>query len=101
MCHGIFSVMATITLADFNRDPSSAAHLARSGMVTITDDGIPTLELRAFLPGSVTRLEELRRAGMVRRAPNRSASPAPDFGVTSVIAREIISDFETNRANDF
>ena len=88
---------ATIPLSDFNRNPSRATRLARIGLVTITDRGVPAFELRAAARPSA-RYEALVRAGVLASPRVRSAEPLPDFGVDPVVARAIVLEIDREKA---
>ena len=89
--------MTTITLTEFNRNPSHAARTARFEDVTITDHGVATLELRRVgRPGS--RLDQWRRTGALRPARDRTGSPFPDFALDPDQARHLYAAFEEERA---
>jgi len=88
--------MATVTLTEFNRNPSRVAKTARDEDVVITDHGVATLELRRIDRG-VSRLDRLRRAGQVRPARDRSTEPFPDFGLDHDVADGLVAAFESER----
>ena len=87
----------TIPLSEFNRNPTRATRLARVGLVTITDRGLPAFELRSVAPPSM-RSEALVRAGVIAPPQHRSAEPLPDFGVDPSVARFIIAEAERDKA---
>lgn len=90
--------MATsITLSDFNRNPSRATRLARVGSVTITDHGSPAFELRSLTQPS-TRTAALVRAGILGAPQVRSVDPLPSFKVDPAVARAAILRFEGDKA---
>jgi hypothetical protein len=88
--------MATVTLTEFNRNPSRVAKIARSEDVIITDHGVATLEVRR-IDAHDSRLDQLRRAGQVRPARDRSLDPFPDFGLDRDVADRLFADFEAER----
>jgi hypothetical protein len=88
--------MATITLTEFNRNPSRVAKIARTEDVIITDHGVATLELRRIHAHS-SRLDQLRRQGQVQPARDRSSDPFPDCGVDRDAAERLFAAFEAER----
>ena len=89
--------MTTITLTQFNRNPSRVAKIAREQDVIITDHGVPALEVRR-VDSRGGRLDRLRRAGQLRPARDRSSDPFPDFGVDPDVADRLFEEFEEERA---
>ena len=87
----------TLTLSEFNRNPSRATRLARVGSVTITDRGLPAFELR-FVAQTSARADALVRAGVLTPPRHRSTEPLPDFGVNPAVARSIIEEVEQDKA---
>ncbi|MDR0783010.1 MAG: hypothetical protein LBE83_04535 [Propionibacteriaceae bacterium] len=88
--------MTTITLTEFNRNPSLIARLARTRNVIITDHGAATLEIRR-IDSQGSRLDELRRLGQVRPVRDRSSDPFPDFEVDPALASRLMAAFEEER----
>ena len=88
--------MATITLTEFNRNPSRVAWLARTEDVILTDHGVATLELRA-IGKPASRLDELRRAGLVSPARDRSRTPIPDAALKPGLSQRLYAAYEDER----
>ena len=88
--------MATITLTEFNRNPSRVARIARTEDVIITDHGVATLELRRVDKQS-SRLGQLRRQGRVQPARDRTPGPFPGFGVDRDVAERLYQAFQAER----
>jgi len=87
----------TLSLSEFNRNPSLVTRLAKVAPVTITNHGLPAFELRVVAPPS-KRTEALVGAGILTPPRSRSTEPLPDFCVDPLIARAIVASFENDRA---
>jgi hypothetical protein len=84
--------MATVTLTEFNRNPSRVARLAQTEDVIVTDHGVASLEVRR-VGGQSSRLDQLRRAGVIRPARDRSRGAFPDFGIEPGLADRLYEQF--------
>ena len=84
-----------MTLTEFNQNPSRATRLARHEDVVVTDHGVPTFELRLVAPPR-TRIDELRRAGLISPARSVSRDRFPTFGVPAGLGATIIRDYEAD-----
>ena len=85
--------VSRMTLTEFNQNPSQATRLARVEDVTITDRGIPTFVLSLVIQQPTTKIDELRKAGLIQPA-RQTALPFPVLAISPDIAREMIADFE-------
>jgi len=89
-----------MTLTEFNQNPSYATRLARTEDVTITDRGTPTFVLSLVTPQPTTKIDELRKVGLIQPAqPVRPDRPFPVLDVSPAVAREMIEDFEAGRGD--
>jgi hypothetical protein len=85
-----------MTLTEFNRYTSRATRLARDEAVTITERGVPTLELRSIAPQE-SRLDAMMREGGAVPATRRSTAPLPVAHIDRATARHMIEEFERDR----
>ena len=84
-----------MTMTEFNRNPSLAARLARADVVTITDRGKPSLELRSVRADDP--FQDLRRAGLVRPPVRKSSQPFPPQSIEPALAMQIIDELAGDR----
>lgn len=87
----------TMPLSEFNRNPSRATRLARIGLLTISDRGLPAFELRSVVRPS-GKMDALVRAGVIAPPRSRSTDPLPTFGVEPAVARAAIAELDREEA---
>ena len=88
--------MGTMTLTEFNQNPSRATNLARAEDLTITDRGNPTFMLTAVAKPE-SRIDALRRAGLIRPARRTPATePFPSMELPNGLAHSIVAEFEAS-----
>ena len=92
--------MATITMTEFNRNPSRAARLARVEPLTVTDHGEPSLEVRSLAKKQLSNYERLLSEGRITPAKNRTRMPINWPKVDPQVAREIMDQFWTDRESN-
>ena len=93
--------MATMTMTEFNRNPSAAARIARTEPVIVTERGRAAFEYRAVKP-AVSRLDELIAAGLVRPARLHGPIVNSEPTLDPAVGREIYEQFWADReARDY
>jgi hypothetical protein len=88
--------MVTMTLTEFNRNPSAAARLARRSPVIVTERGVAAFEYRAIAPAS-SRLDQLIAEGRWR-APQVPHGPLRHADITVSAGRELYEAWEQEDA---
>jgi len=89
--------MGTMTLTEFNQNPSRATSLARVEDLIVTDRGKPSFVLKAVAKPE-SRIDALRRAGLIRPARRTPATePFPSIELPDGLARSIIAEFEASK----